>query len=192
MKRFIRIAAALLLAGSAGAALAHTGQGTASLFEGLAHPLAPDHLLAMLAVGLWSVLALPAGRKLAGPAVFLACMTAGAAAGAAGLALPLVEQGIALSVALFGAMLAAGRRLPVAAGLIAVAAAAALHGLAHGAEVPAGAGFAVYAGGFLATTALLHGAGLLLADRLQHLGLRAWQATGGALAMAGLMLLLRA
>ncbi|WP_088278950.1 HupE/UreJ family protein [Ideonella sp. A 288] len=188
MKRTLSLAALL---GAATAASAHTGHGTHGLLEGLAHPLAMDHLLAMVAVGLWSALALPAGRRLAGPATFLAAMAAGAALGALGVGLPLVEQGIALSVGLFGAMLMAGRLLPAGAGLVAVAVAAVLHGLAHGAELPAGASFAGYAAGFLATSALLHGAGLGLATRLQGLTLRVWQIVGGALGLAGLTLLAR-
>ena len=57
-----RLAAAALLMGLAGAAQAHTGHGTHSLMEGLAHPFGLDHLLAMLAVGVWSVSALPQGK----------------------------------------------------------------------------------------------------------------------------------
>ncbi|MDP2020210.1 MAG: HupE/UreJ family protein, partial [Hydrogenophaga sp.] len=54
-KNIRRATAALLLAGLAGAAQAHTGHGTHSLFEGLVHPFGLDHLLAMVAVGVWSV-----------------------------------------------------------------------------------------------------------------------------------------
>ncbi|MFO1338539.1 MAG: HupE/UreJ family protein [Burkholderiaceae bacterium] len=188
MKRPTRLAAlALLLA--AGAAQAHTGHGTATAFEGLAHPLGWDHLLAMVAVGLWSARALPAGRRALGPLAFMAALAAGAAAGAAGWGGPLVEPGVALSVALFGAMLLLARRLPLAAGLVATAAAAAVHGLAHGAELPAGGGFAAYAAGFLATTAVLHAAGLGLGGLLRDAGTRTWQALGGTLGLAGLALL---
>jgi urease accessory protein len=190
LARFLTLAALL---GAATAASAHTGHGMHSLTEGLAHPLAADHLLAMAAVGLWSALVLPAARRWAGPAVFLIAMTAGAAIGTAGLAVDaaFVETGIAISVAMFGAMLVAARRLDARAGLVAVAAAAALHGLAHGAEGPAGAGFVMYAAGFVASTAALHAAGLQLGLRLQGAGLRAWQALGGTLGLAGLALLMR-
>jgi len=189
MKRILTLA---LLLGTATLASAHTGHGTHGVAEGLAHPMGLDHLLAMVAVGIWSVLALPAGRRWQGPATFMTAMTAGAALGAMGLGLPFVEQGIALSVALFGAMLIVAKRLPSSAGLVAVAAAAALHGLAHGAELPVGASFAGYAAGFVATTAVLHGAGLGLATWLQGVSVRVWHAAGGALGLAGLALLIRA
>lgn len=191
MTRSSRLAAlALVLLAATGAAQAHTGHGTTTAFEGLAHPLGWDHLLAMVAVGLWSARALPAGRRALGPLTFMAALTAGAAAGAAGLAVPLVEQGIALSVAMFGAMLLLGGRLPATAGLVATAAAAALHGLAHGAELPAGGAFAAYAAGFLVTTAALHAAGLGLGQVLRSAGTRTWQTLGGTLGLAGLALLL--
>jgi urease accessory protein len=189
MKRILTLA---LLLGTATLASAHTGHGTHGVAEGLAHPLGLDHLLAMVAVGLWSALALPTGRRWQGPATFMAAMTVGAVLGAAGLGLPFVEQGIALSVALFGAMLIAAKRMPAHAGLAAVAAAAALHGLAHGAELPVGAAFVGYAAGFLATTGALHAAGLGLAARLKGVSVRVWHAAGGALGLAGLALLIRA
>ena len=144
---------------ASGAAQAHTGHATTSLFDGLIHPFGLDHLLAMLAVGLWSARALPAGRRWTGPAAFMAALAISAAAGAAGVALPYLEHLVSLSVILFGGMLLAVRRIPMPAGLALIAAAASLHGIAHGAETPAG-GFAGYALGFLATTALLHAGGL--------------------------------
>lgn len=184
-KHIRRVAAAALLAGLAGAAQAHTGHGTHSLMEGLAHPFGLDHLLAMVAVGVWSVSALPQGRTWQGPAAFLLALVASAALGAAGVTLPFLEQGVALSVALFGALLLTARRaLPVAAGLGLVAAAASLHGLAHGAETPA-TGFAGYAIGFLATTAALHLGGVGLG-----LSIRRWLAERSGLALGGLGALL--
>ena len=87
------------------AAQAHTGHGTTGLFEGLVHPLGLDHLLAMLAVGLWSVSALPAHKAWWGPATFMASLILSAALGAAGLAVPYLEHLISLSVVLFGVML---------------------------------------------------------------------------------------
>ncbi|WP_374409394.1 HupE/UreJ family protein [Hydrogenophaga sp.] len=184
-KNIRRVVAAALLAGLAGAAQAHTGHGTHSLMEGLAHPFGLDHLLAMVAVGVWSVSALPQGKAWQGPAVFLAALVASAALGAAGVTLPFLEHGVALSVVLFGAMLVLARRpMPASIGLGLVAAAASLHGLAHGAETPA-TGFAGYAAGFLATTALMHisgvGAGLAI---------RRWLAERSGLALGGLGALL--
>jgi urease accessory protein len=191
LSRFTRpsLAAALLLL-AAGPALAHTGHGADTLFQGLAHPLGLDHLLAMVAVGLWSARALPGAQRWAGPAVFMLAMAAGGLLGAAGLMLPGLESAIALSVAMFGAMLVWAHRLPAAAGLAAVAAAALLHGLAHGAEGPGSAGFMAYAAGFLATTAALHAAGLLAATRLHKAGPRLWAALGAGLGLASVALLM--
>lgn len=180
-KNIRRVAAAALLAGVAGAAQAHPGHGATSLMEGLAHPFGLDHLLAMVAVGVWSVSALPQGKTWQGPATFLAALVASAVLGAAGVTLPFLEHGVALSVVLFGAMLVLARRpMPASLGLGLVAAAASLHGLAHGAETPA-TGFAGYAAGFLATTALMHisgvGAGLAI---------RRWMAERSGVALGSL------
>lgn len=181
------LAAGLVLA--SGAAAAHTGHEHGSLMQGLAHPLGADHLLAMLAVGLWSARALPAGRRALGPLVFVLAMLAGAGAGLAGLVPAGLELGIALSVVAFGALLLAGHRLPTPAGLGAIAVGAGLHGVAHGAELAAGLPFAAYAIGFVTTTALLHTAGLLAGDaaeRLRHGALR-W--AGALIGGLGLVLL---
>jgi urease accessory protein len=189
MKTTRHIGLATLLVLACGAAGAHTGHGTHGLAEGLAHPFGIDHLLAMLAVGVWSAAALPHGRRWWGPALFMAVLAGGAAAAAQGLALPRVESAIALSVAVFGVMLMAPRALPARAGLAAVAVAAALHGLAHGAELPTRASFSAYAAGFLLTTALLHGLGLALGQRLLGWRALARQGLGAAVGIAGLALL---
>ena len=185
--------AALALATTA--AQAHTGHGTSSLLEGLSHPFGLDHLLAMVAVGVWSVRALPAHQTWRGPAIFLLALVASAALGAAGVTVPYLEHAIALSVVLCGAMLVLASRavpaMPVAVGLGLIAAASALHGLAHGAETPA-AGFAGYAAGFMLTTAVLHiggvGVGLAIQRWLgAHKGL-VLGGLGAALGAAGVVL----
>ncbi|MFP5476303.1 MAG: HupE/UreJ family protein, partial [Gammaproteobacteria bacterium] len=171
-KKACRCGQALLALAAAGAAQAHPGHGTESFVDGLAHPFSGlDHLLAMLAVGLWSAAALPAGRRLAGPAVFLAMLLVGAALPQSGVQLPGVEAGVALSVVALGVLMIAARsaalRLPVPAGLSLVGMAGLLHGMAHGAELQAGHSFAGYALGFMTASALLHGAGLGLGNWLQ-------------------------
>jgi urease accessory protein len=191
-KNIRRATAAALLAGLAGAAQAHTGHGTHSLMEGLVHPFGLDHLLAMVAVGVWSVSALPAGKAWQGPATFLLALVLSALAGTMGLTLPYLEQGVALSVVLFGLMLAiATRPLPPALGLGLIAMASALHGLAHGSETPA-TGFAGYAAGFLLTTAALHiggvGVGLAIRRLLSERRGVALGGLGAALGGAGLYL----
>ena len=191
-QKSLRIAALLGLLACAGAAQAHTGHGTSSLFEGLVHPLGADHLLAMLAVGLWSATTLPAGKVWQGPATFMLAIVASATLGMMGVTVPFLEQLIALSVVLFGALLVAGRlQLPASLGLGLVAMAASLHGLAHGAETPA-SGFATYAFGFLVTTAFLHAtgaaAGLGLRRTLARQSTWVLAATGSLLGGAGLYL----
>lgn len=195
-KTIARTLAATTLLALSPLALAHPGHGALGLLDGLAHPLGADHLLAMVAVGLWAAAALPAGRRLAAPAAFMASLLAGAAAGAAGLSLALVEPAIAASVLLLATMLALPGRIASGPGLLLVALAGSLHGLAHGAELPAGASFAAYAAGFLGSTALLHGLGLmagqaLLAWQRSAARLLAWRLTAASLALAGLALLAR-
>ncbi len=144
----------------AGSAQAHTGHDTSSLMSGLFHPLGLDHMLAMLAVGLWSVRVLPAQRAWQGPALFMLALIAGAAMGMLGFQFAMLEQLIALSVVLFGVMLMMSfHHVPVTLGLGVVAVAALAHGMAHGAEAPA-SGFLGYALGFLVTTAALHCSGV--------------------------------
>ena len=190
------LAGSVLLLGSA-AACAHPGHDGLSFAAGLAHPFGADHLLAMVAVGLWSVFALPAGRAWMGPATFMGSLAASAALGVAGFTLPGLEHAIALSVVVFGLMLVmAARRLPVAPGLSVVALAAALHGLAHGAEAPAAGAFVPYAAGFMLTTAVLHFSGVFTGLALRR-GLpaqagAALSALGAGVGMAGAFLLTQA
>ena len=185
MKKAIALFLGLMLGGSA---WAHTGHGTHSLMEGLAHPLGWDHLLAMVAVGLWSVAALPAGKRWQGPAAFVLSMVLAAGLGASGVQLPGTEYAIALSVSLMGVMLLAAPQMPPSAGLSLIVLAASFHGLAHGAELPVGGVFAGYALGFVGTTALLHLAGLGLGAWAQRLGGWAWRVLGAGLSLGGLAL----
>lgn len=160
--------------------------------EGLVHPFGLDHLLAMVAVGVWSVSALPAHKAWQGPATFLLALVLSAVLGASGVSVPFLEHSIALSVSLFGLMLiVAAKPMPKAFGLGLIAVAASLHGLAHGSETPE-SGFAGYAAGFLLTTAVLHlgGVGLGLGIR-RKLAARSGVVLGGlgtALGVAGVYL----
>ena len=170
----------------AGAAQAHTGHTVTGFMSGLAHPFGLDHLLAMVAVGIWSSVQLPAGKVWQGPLTFMVCLLAGAVAGMAGWGLPEGEWLIALSVVALGAMVIAAGRLPVAAGFFLIAVSASLHGLAHGAEAP-GVGYAGYAAGFLITTAVLHalgsGAAWLARHRMPHSAI--WWVRGAGVVCAG-------
>lgn len=165
---FVRSAALVVLLLAAGAAQAHTGHGTSGVSEGLTHPLGFDHLLAMVAVGLWSVSSLPAHKAWWGPATFMLALAFSAALGNMGVSLPQLEQMTSLSVVMLGAMLVLSRfKLPTTLGLGLVALVASLHGLAHGIEAPA-SGFAGYAVGFLASTAALHFGGVTAGLSLQR------------------------
>ena len=180
-KTIRRTAAAALLAGLAGAAQAHTGHGTSSFMEGLLHPFGADHLLAMVAVGVWSVTALPRDKAWQGPAAFLLALVASAALGTMGVTVPYLEHGVSMSVVLFGLMLiVATRPMPSAIGLGLIAAVSSLHGLAHGSEAP-GTGFVGYAVGFLITTALLHSGGVGIG-----LAIKRWLGQRGGVALGGL------
>jgi len=164
---------------------AHTGHGTQSLLEGFVHPFGPDHLLAMMAVGIWSVSALPANKAWQGPATFMLALVISAVLGASGVTAPFLEHAIALSVTLFGAMLIlAAKPMPKAFGLALIAVAASLHGLAHGAATPE-AGFAGYAAGFLLTTGVLHLGGVGIG-----LSIRRWLASRHITVLTGLGTLL--
>ena len=189
--RTARLAALGVLTLAASPALAHTGAGSAaSVMDGFLHPLGGlDHVLAMVAVGLWA--GFTGGRAVwAYPLAFLSFMVVGGLFGIADVGLPSVETGIALSVVVLGAALAFGLKLPAAAGSALVAAFAVFHGHAHGAEMAAGADAAGYAAGFVAATALLHGIGIALSPRaVPRLPLMATRAAGSAMALAGIGLL---
>lgn len=160
-----RLLPALPLALFAGAAFAHPGHESASFFSGFGHPVGgADHLLAMLAVGLLA--ARQAGRsRWALPLAFVVAMLAGAGLSALGVALPAVEGGIAVSVLVLGLLIAFVVKLPLAAAAPLVAAFALFHGHAHHAEMGEGSVLA-FTVGFAMATALLHGAGYVLARSL--------------------------
>ncbi|MCB1518970.1 MAG: HupE/UreJ family protein [Hyphomicrobiaceae bacterium] len=167
------------------AAFAHTGHATSGLVAGLTHPMVGlDHLLAMLAVGVWAAQQ-PTSRAWAGPAVFVVLLAVGAGLGLAGIAVPLVEPGILASVVLFGVMIVAGRHLPAGAGLAMIGGFALLHGHAHGTE--AVGTVTSYMAGFIAASALLHVAGFAF-GRSVALIRYGVPATGLALMAAGVAL----
>ncbi|WP_199257498.1 HupE/UreJ family protein [Paracoccus binzhouensis] len=146
------------------AALAHPGHGHAEagpFLAGLSHPLAgADHLLAMVAVGLWAA-SLGGRAAWALPLCFVLAMVAGGALGAAGVALPLVEPAILASSVVIGAAIALALRAGLAVVLPVVAVFGLVHGHAHGAEGP-GQGLLAYGAGFVIATALLHLSGIAL------------------------------
>lgn len=185
-----RLFAAAALAAASGTALAHPGHEVASFATGFAHPFGGlDHLLAMFAVGLYAARQ-PGAPHWALPGSFVLAMLAGAGLGAAGMALPVVEPGIALSVLVLGLMIALAARLPLAASLPMVAAFAIFHGFAHHAEMGRAA-LATYVAGFALATAVLHAAGYLLARWMPEtvLAQRIKRALGAVIAGFGVVML---
>ena len=153
----------LLLLAAAGPALAHTGEGVAGGFAaGFLHPLAgPDHVVAMVAVGLWGAfLGRPAVWVL--PVVFPLVMAFGGALGVVGVPLPAVEIGIAASAIVLGAMVAFAARPPLWVAAVIVGAFAVFHGHAHGTELPDAASPVAYSLGFVIATGLLHASGIAI------------------------------
>jgi urease accessory protein len=186
------VIAALVAAAGAGPepALAHTGAEHALSFtSGLMHPFTGlDHMLAMVAVGLWA--GLNGGRALwLWPVAFVGVMVLGGALGMTGVAVPMAEAGILASVVVLGLLVLAAARLPAAAGAILVAAFALMHGYAHGAELPSATVAASYAAGFAAATAVLHAIGIGVAHGAGSTNGRLLvRGTGGLVAGAGVAL----
>lgn len=175
-------------------AFAHAGHGDGGgLVQGFAHPIAGlDHILVMVTVGIfaWQI----GGRALwLVPASFVGIMAVGGALGVAGVGVPFVELGIALSVVVLGAVVAAGVKTPPALAMGVVGFFAIFHGHAHGAEMPGDASALAYGAGFVAATALLHlggiGLGVAVGKAGEKYGALVVRAAGGVIALAGLGLL---
>jgi urease accessory protein len=183
-------AVALLAVLLSGSAEAHTGGAVGGFLSGVAHPLfGYDHLLAMLAVGIW-------GAQMGGravwtlPVTFPLIMAVGGVLGMAGVPIPSVELGIALSVLVLGLAIAFAWRPFEPVALLIVAAFAIFHGYAHGIELPTAADPIAYSIGFVAATGGIHVAGIaigLLLGRLYE-G-RVSRGLGGAIAAGGLYFL---
>jgi urease accessory protein len=168
-------------------AFAHPGHELQSGFvAGFMHPLSGvDHLMAMLAVGLWAA-QLGGRMRWAVPMSFVCLMLSGAVLGMSGFQFGLVEQGIATSVCVLGLLLAGAVRLPAMSCVLLTGAFAMFHGYAHGAESPA-SGVAIYMSGFALSTVVLHVAGLRISDRFQHNQQpQAMRWAGAAMAVGGL------
>jgi len=154
-----------------------------SFLAGFTHPLfGLDHILAMVAVGLWA--ASLGGRALwVVPAAFVGTMALGFLASLAGMPLPFVEPAILASVIFMGIVVALALSLPLGAGAALVAFFALFHGHAHGGEMGM-AGAWSYALGFLAATALLHAGGIALGLAARHHA-TAIRVAGGLAALGG-------
>jgi urease accessory protein len=189
---FIRSTALALPASAAAtvSAFAHTGDIAGGLLGGVTHPLfGLDHVVAMVAVGLWGAfLGAPAIWML--PIIFPLVMAFGGALGILGVPLPAVEIGIAASAIVLGLMVAASARPPLWLAAILVGAFAIFHGYAHGTELPAGADAAAFSLGFVIATGFLHLTGIAFGLLARWpAGRIAVRVAGAAIALVGVAFL---
>jgi urease accessory protein len=178
----------------AGAAYGHVEGGQAIGFiTGLGHPWSGlDHILAMVAVGIW-------GAQLGNPSLWLLpvafplVMSLGAMLGLLGVGLPGIEIGIALSAVVLGLMICAEIRPSPAVAALIVGLFAIFHGHAHGTELPPGQSGLLYSMGFVIATGVLHGVGIVFG--LIHrwpAGRVILRIAGGAIMLMGFFFLYRA
>jgi urease accessory protein len=169
-------------------AFAHSGDGAGGFLGGVTHPLfGPDHVVAMVAVGLWGAFLGPPAMWLL-PVVFPLVMALGGVLGIIGLPLPHVEIAIAASAIVLGLMVALAARPSLWIAAVLVGGFAIFHGYAHGAELPAGADPVAYSVGFVLATGCLHLAGIAFGLLARWpAGLMAVRAAGGAIAAAGVV-----
>ncbi len=137
-----------------------SGEVSGGMQSGLLHPVSGlDHVLAMVAVGLWGA-QLGAPQIWLLPIVFPLVMACGAALGVMGLQLPGVEIGIASSAIVLGIMVLFEAKPPIVVSSILVGVFAIFHGHAHGTELPHGESGILFSIGFVIGTGLLHAAGI--------------------------------
>jgi urease accessory protein len=192
MKIITAIGAATGLVVSAALTTPGVAAGGTAFAHGFMHPfLGFDHLLAMLAVGIWAA-QLGGRARWAVPATFVALVGVGGALALAGVALPRVEAGIAVSLLVMGLLIATAARLPTWIGMLVVGVFALLHGHAHGSELPMQVAEFGDGAGMLTATALLHAIGFGLATavrgrvRFAQQGIRL---SGAAIAAGGLWMI---
>ncbi len=189
-----KLVAALAFASLPALAQAHPGHDghelTWDFGAGFAHPFSgADHLLAMIAVGLWAWQLGGRARWML-PAGFVFVMALGADAGRSHFIYPASEQMMAATVLVLGLLIATAAQLPLAAGVAVTGIFAFFHGAAHGTEMTGNHAFAS-AAGFLLATAVLHLAGLALGKWSPRISVGATRLAGGAIAAAGIFLLAR-
>ena len=184
---FQSLALAVTLIAYASVTSAHEATGISGGFaSGFMHPiLGWDHVVAMVAVGLWGAfLGKPAIWVL--PVVFPLVMAFGGALGVMGVPIPAVETGIAASAVVLGCMVAFAVRPPIWVAAVIVGAFAVFHGHAHGTELPNAVSPLAYSIGFVFSTGLLHLGGIAFGLLVRWpAGKIAVQAGGGLIALAG-------
>jgi urease accessory protein len=180
----------LLVVPTCSPAFAHTGSGSGGFVGGFLHPVfGPDHLVAMVAVGLWGAFLGPPAIWLL-PIVFPLVMAGGGVMGILGVPLPGVEIGIAISAIVLGLMVALAARPPLWVAAVLVGAFAIFHGHAHGGELPPGTDAVAFSVGFVVATGMLHLTGIAFGLLARWpAGRLTVRAAGGAIALAGLAFL---
>src|SRR5215510_14653152 len=185
--------AALVLASRPASAHIVDGSATDGFIGGFAHPLfGLDHVVAMVAVGLWGAFLGPPAIWLL-PITFPMVMALGGAIAILGVPVPAVEIGIAASAIVVGGMIALAARPPLVVAALIVGAFAIFHGHAHGAELPPGTDAVAFSVGFVMATGLLHltgiAFGLLTRWPAGRIGVRA---AGLGIALVGAVFLSKA
>ncbi|MDX2476276.1 MAG: HupE/UreJ family protein [Gammaproteobacteria bacterium] len=186
----MKILAITLLSVIAPLAEAHTGIAQHGLASGLAHPfLGLDHLLAMVAVGIWAgSLGGKASWRI--PLAFIAIMSVSALLSQGLMSMPLIESGIAVSLLLLGLFIVLAVKLPVVMGMLVVSLFAIFHGVAHGVEWPVAASPFWYVSGFVIATSLLHAVGVMAGASRNDLSQLFVRLTGALIATTGGFMLL--
>jgi urease accessory protein len=173
---------------------AHVGQGEAyGLLTGFVHPLSgADHMLAMVAVGLW-------GAQLGAPAIwvlpvaFPMVMATGGMLALMGVPLPGIEYGIAASAIMLGVAVMFEIRPPLALAAILVGVFAIFHGHAHGTELPPGQSALLYSMGFVVATGCLHALGIGIGTVHRWTwGQKLLRAAGAVVALGGVFFMWKA
>jgi urease accessory protein len=187
----------ILLLGASSTAFAHPGHDVSGFAAGLMHPFSGmDHLLAMVAVGLWAAQG-NAGkngkRKIwLLPATFMTMLVAGAGIAMQWQSLPMVEAGIATSVLSLGLLIMLSLQFPVALSVVVTSVFGLFHGYAHGLELSQSAAPAEYALGFLAATATLHLSGIAVGLAMRQRDSMLSRLLGSVIALSGIYLLVTA
>ena len=190
----IGAATLLALVASSAPVHAHVQTGEASGFlTGVGHPVSGlDHVVAMIAVGLW-------GAQLGAPALWLLpvtfpmMMALGGLVGLLGVPLPGLEVGIAASAVVLGLVVMFALRPPLAVAVALVAVFAIFHGHAHGTELPPGQSALLYSMGFVVATGCLHGVGIAIGViHRWRWGQTLLRAVGAVVALAGIVFMWRA
>ncbi len=177
----------LLMVAMSTQAFAHTGDGVVGgFYSGFLHPIFGwDHVVAMVAVGLWGAfLGKPAIWIL--PIVFPLVMAFGGALGVLGVPVPAIETGIALSGVVLGLLVAFAVKAPIWIAAIIVGAFGVFHGHAHGTELPEAVNPLAYGVGFVIATGMLHLFGIAFGFLTgSSVGRIAVRAMGAVIALVG-------